>query len=164
MGSVSWSSLRSFSSLPALASSLSPSKNAHGAKLHNFGQGIWWAVVTVTTVGYGDRFPVTAFGQGVAVLLMLTGIDLIGTLTATVTRNFVQEKTDATNERLERIEAMLAQLVSADVGGSHEHAPGHRTLQSTEKSARRPERMTTGLGLEQTIPFDSISGLRPVAV
>ena len=86
-------------------------RNAHGTNIHNFGQGLWWAIVTVTTVGYGDRYPVTAFGQGVAVLLMLTGIGLIGTLTATVASYFVQEKTNATDERLERIETMLAQLV-----------------------------------------------------
>jgi voltage-gated potassium channel len=87
-------------------------RNAHGANIHNFGQGLWWAIVTVTTVGYGDRYPITGFGQGVAVLLMLTGIGLIGTLTATVASYFVQEKTNATDERLERIEALLAQLVN----------------------------------------------------
>jgi len=86
-------------------------RNAHSANIHDFGQGLWWAIVTVTTVGYGDRYPVTPFGQGVAVLLMLTGIGLIGTLTATVASYFVQEKTDATDERLARIEALLAQLV-----------------------------------------------------
>jgi voltage-gated potassium channel len=86
-------------------------RNAHGANIHDFGQGLWWAIVTVTTVGYGDRYPVSAFGEGVAVLLMLTGIGLIGTLTATVASYFVQEKTDATDERLARIEALLAQLV-----------------------------------------------------
>jgi voltage-gated potassium channel len=92
-------------------------RNAHGSNIHDFGQGIWWAVVTVTTVGYGDRYPVTAFGQGVAVLLMLTGIGLIGTLTATVASYFVEEKSNATEERLERIEALLTQLVS---GVEHE--------------------------------------------
>jgi voltage-gated potassium channel len=96
-------------------------RNAHGANIHDFGQRLWWAIVTVTTVGYGDRYPVTAFGQGVAVLLMLTGIGLIGTLTATVASYFVQEKTNATDERLERIEALLAQLVKNDVGPSALH-------------------------------------------
>jgi voltage-gated potassium channel len=93
-------------------------RNAHGANIHTFGEGLWWAIVTVTTVGYGDRYPVTAFGQGVAVLLMLTGIGLIGTLTATVASYFVLEKTNATDERLERIEALLAQLVNNGVGPS----------------------------------------------
>ncbi len=92
-------------------------RNAHGSNIHDFGQGLWWAVVTVTTVGYGDRFPVTPFGQGIAVVLMLTGIGLIGVLTATVASFFVAEKANATDERLERIEAMLAQLVgNLDLG------------------------------------------------
>jgi voltage-gated potassium channel len=93
-------------------------RNARAANIHDFGQGLWWAIVTVTTVGYGDRYPVTSFGQGVAVLLMLTGIGLIGTLTATVASYFVQEKTDATDQRLERIEALLAQLVKNGAGSS----------------------------------------------
>ncbi|HEX3794752.1 MAG TPA: potassium channel family protein [Acidimicrobiales bacterium] len=88
-------------------------RHAPGSNIHDFGQGLWWAIVTVTTVGYGDRYPVTPFGQGVAVLLMLVGIGLIGTLTATVASYFVQEKTTATDERLERIESLLAQLLAS---------------------------------------------------
>ncbi len=65
-------------------------------------------MVTVTTVGYGDRYPVTPFGQGVAVFLMLVGIGLIGALTATVASYFVDQKTDASEERLANIERMLA--------------------------------------------------------
>jgi voltage-gated potassium channel len=86
-------------------------RSAHSANIHDFGQGLWWAIVTVTTVGYGDRYPVTPFGQGVAVVLMLTGIGLIGTLTATVASYFVQEKANATDERLKRIEELLTRLV-----------------------------------------------------
>ncbi len=88
-------------------------RNARGTNIHNFGQGLWWAMETVTTVGYGDRYPSTSFGQGVAVLLMLVGIGLIGTLTATVASYFVQEKTNVTDVRLERIEMLLTQLVSS---------------------------------------------------
>ena len=91
---------------------------ARGANIHDFGQGLWWSIETVTTVGYGDRYPTTSFGQGVAVLLMLVGIGLIGTLTATVASYFVQEKTNASDERLERIEALLAQLVGNGNGPS----------------------------------------------
>ena len=59
-------------------------RHTKGANIHDYGQGLWWAIVTVTTVGYGDRYPVSAFGQGVAVFLMLVGIGLIGVLTATM--------------------------------------------------------------------------------
>ena len=68
--------------------------SAPSGNIHNFGQGLWWAVVTVTTVGYGDHYPVTAFGQGVAVVLMLVGISLIGVLTATVASYFVGQDLD----------------------------------------------------------------------
>ena len=91
-------------------------RHAKGANIHDFGQGLWWAIVTVTTVGYGDRYPVTPFGQGVAVFLMLVGIGLLGALTATIASYFVQERTSATEERLERIEAMLTQLISSGNG------------------------------------------------
>jgi voltage-gated potassium channel len=59
-------------------------RSAKGANIHDFGQGLWWAIVTVTTVGYGDKYPITPMGQGVAVFLMLVGIGLIGALTATI--------------------------------------------------------------------------------
>lgn len=90
--------------------------HAKTANIHDFGQGLWWAIVTVTTVGYGDRYPVTAFGQGVAVFLMLVGIGLIGALTATIASYFVQERTNETDERLERIEALLTQLIGSGNG------------------------------------------------
>jgi voltage-gated potassium channel len=82
-----------------------------GSNIHSFGDSLWWGVVTLTTVGYGDRFPVTAAGRGVAVVLMLAGIGLVGVLTATVASYFVEEsKSDQMAQveaRLERIEALL---------------------------------------------------------
>lgn len=76
-------------------------ENAKDSNIHTYGDAIWWAVVTVTTVGYGDRFPVTAGGRVIAVVLMLVGIGLIGVLTATVASFFVQEHTDANKEQLQ---------------------------------------------------------------
>jgi voltage-gated potassium channel len=70
-------------------------RNAKGANIHDFGQGLWWPITTVTTVGYGDRYPTTSLGQGVAVFLMLVGIGLIGVLTATIASYFVQERANA---------------------------------------------------------------------
>jgi voltage-gated potassium channel len=81
------------------------------AAIHNFGDALWWAMVTVTTVGYGDKVPVTGAGKFVAVALMLTGIGLVGVLTATVASFFVQqqhtEELTAMKEQLQEIRELL---------------------------------------------------------
>ncbi len=55
------------------------------------GDALWWAFVTITTVGYGDLYPVTLEGRLVAVILMTTGVGLFGTFTAFVASWFVKE-------------------------------------------------------------------------
>lgn len=59
-------------------------RNAPDRQIANFGDALWWAFVTVTTVGYGDYAPVTWQGRCVAAMLMLGGITLIGVVTAMV--------------------------------------------------------------------------------
>jgi voltage-gated potassium channel len=59
-------------------------RSAPGANLTGFGDAIWWAVVTMTTVGYGDYAPVTGLGRLIAAVLMLSGIALLGVVTATL--------------------------------------------------------------------------------
>ncbi len=54
------------------------------ANIKTFGDSVWWAFTTVTTVGYGDHYPVTTLGRWIAVMMMLSGIALIGTVTATL--------------------------------------------------------------------------------
>ncbi len=62
---------------------------AHGT-IHNYGDALWWAMSTVTTVGYGDQYPVTDAGRVVAAGLMLVGIAVIGLVTAAVAAWFVR--------------------------------------------------------------------------
>jgi len=71
-----------------------------GSNIHNFGDGLWWAISTVTTVGYGDRYPTTTEGRFLAVVLMIMGISLVGVITASVAAWFVRMgQEDSRNEK-----------------------------------------------------------------
>jgi voltage-gated potassium channel len=62
----------------------------HGATINSFGKAIWWSITTVTTVGYGDVYPVTNAGRVIAVLLMIGGISLVGVVTASLASWIIQ--------------------------------------------------------------------------
>lgn len=85
-----------------------------GANIDNLGDGFWWAAVTIATVGYGDRFPVSPIGRGVAVALMVGGIALLGVVTATIASWLVQRVTDATEQQetatREQVELLAGEL------------------------------------------------------
>jgi voltage-gated potassium channel len=55
---------------------------AEGSNIETFGEAFWWSLVSVTTVGYGDHFPVTDGGRATAAFLMFVGIGLFSALTA----------------------------------------------------------------------------------
>ena len=74
-------------------------RGVEGSNIKNFGDGLWWAITTVTTVGYGDRFPVTSTGRVLAVCLMLVGISLMGVITASVAAWFVKMSQDDSTTR-----------------------------------------------------------------
>lgn len=63
---------------------LNAERHAAGASITDFPKALWWAFVTVTTVGYGDLSPVTTTGRVVAVALMIGGIAVLGVVTATL--------------------------------------------------------------------------------
>lgn len=65
-------------------------RSVEGSNIKTFADGLWWAITTVTTVGYGDRYPTTSEGRFLAVLLMIVGISLIGVITASVAAWFVK--------------------------------------------------------------------------
>ena len=64
----------------------------------SFSDSLWWALVTVTTVGYGDIVPVSLFGKWIAVLLMLVGIGTIGMLTSALTNFFCKRQSRWTDK------------------------------------------------------------------
>ncbi|MGI8633306.1 MAG: potassium channel family protein [Solirubrobacterales bacterium] len=63
---------------------LDAEQDAPGANITTYPDALWWAVVTVTTVGYGDLYPVTMLGRAIAVPLMFVGIGLVGLVTASM--------------------------------------------------------------------------------
>ena len=84
-------------------------------QVETFGDGIWWALVTITTVGYGDITPLTTLGRVVAGLLMLLGLGLIATITAIVSAKFIQNYVDGhTNddvlEKLQELETEIEKI------------------------------------------------------
>ena len=98
---------------------LDTERGAEGSSIETFGDALWWAFVTVTTVGYGDFFPVTFEGRLIAVGLMLGGIALLGVVTATIASWIVEkvaqrEEDDAaaTRRDLRALSAQIAQLQS----------------------------------------------------
>lgn len=88
---------------------LSPSAN-----IKNAGDALWWAVVTVTTVGYGDIFPTTNGGRIIAIVLMLLGIGFFSVLTSYLSTLFINRGSkidrEQNEELLHRISAIEQQL------------------------------------------------------
>lgn len=95
-------------------------------------EGMWWALVTLTTVGYGDIAPVTTGGRITGVFLMLSGIGVLAFTTATIAAFFVdgdykkqlhddveslRKSVDDTNQRLDRIEELLSSPSRSDQDG-----------------------------------------------
>lgn len=95
-------------------------EDGHGGTIDSFGDALWWAITTVTTVGYGDTFPVTPAGRAVAAFLMVTGIAMFGVLTANLAAFMVDDSAgesepegkdgDWLDEVLRRLAAMEARL------------------------------------------------------
>lgn len=96
----------------------------HFAEGMSLGDGIWWAFVTATTVGYGDISPHTLYGRIIAMFLMIVGIGLLGTVTSTITSYFLRanRKTvrsaalDLVRERLDDFESLSAEDVEEICG------------------------------------------------
>ncbi|MEO7598646.1 MAG: potassium channel family protein, partial [Opitutus sp.] len=62
-----------------------------GANIHTPGDALWWAFATITTIGYGDHFPMTVAGRIVAVILVVFGLSFFGTFTAYVASFFLEK-------------------------------------------------------------------------
>lgn len=77
---------------------------APDAKILTFGDALWWATSTITTVGYGDMYPVTPIGRLVATALMMSGIAVLGVVTASIASWLVQRVEDTAESVAEAVE------------------------------------------------------------
>lgn len=89
---------------------LSVERGHPGANIVNFGDALWWAAETMTTVGYGDVYPVTAWGRVIAVGLMICGIGLLGTVTATLASWLVEHVSATEESDTQRLLSRIDQL------------------------------------------------------
>lgn len=96
---------------------LDAEQNAPRSNIHNIGDALWWAFTTITTVGYGDHYPVTLAGRLVAVGLMATGVALLGTVTALLAQWFVEQVNQAKEAAEREIVAVAEEAVEDAVRG-----------------------------------------------
>jgi voltage-gated potassium channel len=83
---------------------LDAERNAPDASITTFGDAVWWTLTTISTVGYGDRYPVTLEGRCVAAALMVAGIALLGVVTASIASWFVENLRRAGEQVADEVE------------------------------------------------------------
>ena len=89
---------------------LSFEARAPGSNIHTYGVALWWALTTVTTVGYGDHYPVSAGGRGVSLALIFIGLGSIGLITASIASFFIEEKSDPLQDELRDLKMELSAI------------------------------------------------------
>jgi len=94
-----------FSSLAILQLETTPEANIQTAE-----DAMWWAVSTMTTVGYGDTYPTTPEGRLVAVFLMAAGVGVFGTLSGLAASWFLSPAAEEADSDIEQLKAMVADL------------------------------------------------------
>lgn len=92
---------------------LSVERDAPGGNIRNLGDALWWSVTTMTTVGYGDHSPTTGLGRLLAVGLMLSGIALLGVVTANIAAWFIARF--ERDDQVERAQTAAISELAAEV-------------------------------------------------
>jgi voltage-gated potassium channel len=116
------------------------------ANITTFADALWWATTTVTTVGYGDRFPTTSGGRLVAVLLMVGGIALLGIVTAGLASWLI--------DRIRAVEAESQAVTRHDI------AELTAQVEALRSEVSRLAPGTHALAASPGLPVDPISALR----
>jgi len=83
---------------------------ARGGNIVSAADAVWWSVVTLTTVGYGDRYPVTAEGRVLATLLMTAGIGLFGAFSGFIASWFLRPGEEQQDDEMKQLRAEVAAI------------------------------------------------------
>jgi voltage-gated potassium channel len=97
-------------------------EGGEGASIHSFADALWWAVVTVTTVGYGDMVPVTLVGRAVAFILMLGGIAFFSGVTANLASFLIKShdtEKKAMSQLVKEVEGLRHELEKLHAGSGN---------------------------------------------
>ena len=89
---------------------LDAERHEPGSSIRSFGQALWWALTTITTIGYGDTVPASTQGRFIAALLMIGGVALIGVVTATLASWIVSLVEEENAEQEAATQAQVAAL------------------------------------------------------
>ena len=89
---------------------LSAEQGVKGSEITSFGDSLWWAMETITTVGYGDVVPITATGRVIAVIVMMLGISVVGVVSAGLAATLVKQTGPANPNAPESVMSELAEL------------------------------------------------------
>lgn len=85
-------------------------EDVEGANIHTAEDALWWAISTMTTVGYGDTYPTTTEGRFVAVFLMAGGVSLFGTFSGLVATWFLSPAATETESEVHQLKAILEDI------------------------------------------------------
>jgi voltage-gated potassium channel len=108
---LEWVVLSGLVAIIASASLMFGFERNQGGTIDDYGTAIWWAFATMTTVGYGDAYPITTEGRAVAIFLMIIGVSFFGWITANVAAFLVEfgGKTDrqvTLSDLMEKLESL----------------------------------------------------------
>jgi voltage-gated potassium channel len=111
---LQWVMLVGVAAVFASAAAVYEIERTKGGPIDDFGTALWWAMSTITTVGYGDATPVSPAGRGVAVLLMIIGITFFSWVTASIAAFLVESANDevtvTTSDLMRKMEALEQEI------------------------------------------------------
>lgn len=120
--------------LTASLAELDAERGQPGASIETIGDSLWWAATTITTVGYGDLYPVTTTGRLVAMALMVCGIALLGIVTATLATWLLDQVQAGEDQTQAELRALARQVEALHAVIAASSPPGAQAIRATTQA------------------------------